>query len=60
MCSGVLEKFCFTSSFYVKNTNINVLSCEHMTKICVYANFAYMQILHTCAKVFFTLRSHGF
>ena len=31
-----------------------------MTKICVYANFAYMQILHTWAKVFFTLRSHGF
>ena len=23
------------------------LSCVHMTKICVYANFAYMQILHT-------------
>ena len=29
-----------------------VLSCVHMTKICVYANFAHMQILHTCAKVF--------
>ena len=36
------------------------LSCVHMTKICVYTNFAYMQILHTCAKVCFTLRSHGF
>ena len=24
-----------------------VFSCVHMAKICVYANFAYMQILHT-------------
>ena len=31
----------------------HVLSCVQMTKICVYANFAYMQILHTLAKVFF-------
>ena len=26
---------------------LTYISCVHMTKICVYANFAYMQILHT-------------
>ena len=33
--------------------------CIH-EQICIYANFAYMQIFHTCVKVFFTLHSHGF
>ena len=47
-----------------------VLSCVHMTKICVYANFAYiyanfayMQILHICKfcireQKYFLLRVH--
>ena len=34
-------------AFFIFILDFSLLSCVHMTKICVYANFAYMQILHT-------------
>ena len=38
----------------------NKHSCFHVGRFAYVSKFAYMQILHTCVKVYSTMRSHGF
>ena len=38
----------------------HIFSCFHMDRFAYVSKFACMQILLTCAKVYFTMRSRGF